>query len=154
MSQTPSLVFRTAEAADLAFIVGLIHHDSVTGSVETPGDMTPYREALAAISRDGNQLLMIAETGGERAGTFQLTFTPGIVRRGGMRCTIEGVHVDPAFRNRGIGAAMMDWAVEQARERGCWVVQLTSNASRGDAHRFYERLGFSPSHQGFKLMLR
>lgn len=149
------LVFRNAELSDLPFIVGLIHHDSAVVSVETPDDALAdgYREAFQAISADPEQRFIIAEYEGKEAGFFQITFLPGIVNRGGWRCLIETVHVAPQHRNLGIGAKMMEYAIAQARERGCFLVQLTSNKLREDAHRFYRRLGFVDSHAGFKLKL-
>ena len=149
------LVIRNAVLADLPFIVGLIDADNVGGSTEDMSDPQgpAYRAAFDTISADPNQLLLIAELEGAPVGTFQLTFTPGIARKGGWRCTIEGVHVAPDRRNQRIGEKMMDWAVEAAHARGCSLVQLTSNKQRTDAHRFYERIGFSKSHEGFKLSL-
>ncbi|WP_404402891.1 GNAT family N-acetyltransferase [Pelagibacterium halotolerans] len=150
----PDLTFRPATLDDLPFIVGLIHEDSVVDSGEDPDPLAPpYRDAFAAIDADPNQMLMIAEIAGTPVGTFQLTFTPGIARQGQWRCTIEAVHVAPGHRSKGIGAAMMDWAVETAKARGCGMAQLTSNKLRKDAHRFYNRIGFSQSHEGFKRYL-
>lgn len=153
MSQPAPISIREATRADLPFIVGLIHADAVGSSAEDPSDPLPpfYDAAFAAIEADPNQMLLVAESGGVPVGTFQLTFTPGIAARGRWRCTIEGVHVSPARRGAGIGAHMMEWAVETARSRGCGLVQLTSNNQREDAHRFYRRLDFSQSHFGFKL---
>ena len=149
------LTIRSATIHDLAFIVASLEEDSVTGSVEDTADPTgpAYRAALDAIDADPNQLLLVAELDGERVGTFQLSFTPGISRQGAWRCTIESVHVSPSHRNQKIGERMMDWAVDAARARGCALVQLTSNKKRTDAHRFYGRIGFSNSHEGFKRLL-
>ncbi|MCD7060233.1 GNAT family N-acetyltransferase [Pelagibacterium xiamenense] len=148
------LAFRPAALDDLPFIVGLIHEDSVVDSGEDPDPMArPYRNAFATIAADPNQLLVIAEIDGTPVGTFQLTFTPGIARQGQWRCTIEAVHVAPSHRNKGIGAAMMEWACETAKARGCGLAQLTSNKLRKDAHRFYTRIGFAQTHEGFKRAL-
>ena len=84
---------------------------------------------------------------------MQLTVLPGLARRGALRMQVEAVRVHEAHRSAGLGGGMMRWAVEDARRRGCALVQLTSDKSRVDAHRFYERLGFSRSHEGFKLSL-
>ncbi|WP_196257870.1 GNAT family N-acetyltransferase [Pelagibacterium limicola] len=151
----PAPHIRPATAEDLAFIVNLIEADGMVGSTEdTANPQGPgYMAALAAIEADPNQLLLIAELDGQPVGTFQLTFTPGISRKGAWRCTIEGVHVSPEHRNKKIGETMMVWAVETARARNCVMVQLTSNKARTNAHRFYNRLGFKQSHEGFKLML-
>jgi GNAT superfamily N-acetyltransferase len=145
---------RRATAADLPFIIGLIIDDSVvaTGDDRTAADPA-YAGALAAIDADPNQEMLVAQLGGEPVGTLQLTFIPGLMRRGMWRGLIEVVHVAPAHRNKGIGSEMIRWALDRCRERGCGLVQLTSNKKRADAHRFYERLGFTASHEGFKLML-
>ena len=86
-------------------------------------------------------------------GTFQLSFLPGLARRGALRAQIEAVRVRADHRGRGLGAAMIGWAIEEARRRGCALVQLTTDKARADAHRFYEGLGFVASHEGLKLPL-
>lgn len=151
----PDITIRNATENDLPFIVSIIETDSVYGSTEDSANPKgpSYLAALAAIDTDPNQMLLIAELEGQPVGTFQLTFTPGIARKGAWRCTIEGVHVSPEHRNRKIGETMMRWAIDTARTRNCALVQLTSNKSRTNAHRFYTRLGFSQSHEGFKLTL-
>ena len=90
----------------------------------------------------------------EIVGTMQLTFTPSISFQGGKRATVESVRVDSKYRGQGIGERMMRWVIERAKEKGCVSVQLTTNLERTDAHRFYERLGFSRSHLGMKLKLQ
>lgn len=149
------IIIRNATADDLPFIIDRIESDGVAGSTEDVSNPQgpAYLAALAAIDADPNQMLLIATLAGEPVGTFQLTFTPGIARKGAWRCTVEAVHVSPTHRNKRIGEKMMNWAAEAARARGCILVQLTSNKQRTDAHRFYERLGFSKSHEGFKLYL-
>ena len=87
------------------------------------------------------------------AGTFQLSFLPGLARRGALRAQIEAVRVAAGARGGGLGAAMMTWAIDESRRRGCALVQLTSDKSRTDAHRFYQRLGFTATHEGMKLKL-
>jgi GNAT superfamily N-acetyltransferase len=84
---------------------------------------------------------------------MQVSFLPGLARRGSLRAQIEAVRVAGSTRGSGLGAAMMTWAIDEARRRGCALVQLTSDKSRADAHRFYQRLGFVPSHEGMKLAL-
>lgn len=151
-----ALNFRAATAADLPFIIGLIADDDVSGEVaDDPGEHAGphYQAAFAAVQNDPNQLMLIAELGGVRVGTFQLTFIPSIARRGMTRALVEAVHVAPEYRNRGVGSAMMHWAMQKSRERGAGLVQLTSNKKRLDAHRFYRRLGFSQSHEGFRIFL-
>ena len=150
-----TLTYRDATADDLGFIVRLIVDDNVVATNDKPDEPhhPRYLAALAAIDADPNQCVVIAEHDGQSVGTLQLTFIPGINRLGEFRCLIEAVHIAPTHRNLGLGSEMIRWAIEQARARHCGVVQLTSNKKRLDAHRFYERLGFSKSHEGFKLAL-
>jgi GNAT superfamily N-acetyltransferase len=150
-----TLTYRDATAADLGFIVRLIVDDNVVPTADRPDepDHPRYLAALAAINADPNQRLVIAELDGAPVGTLQLTFIPGIARFGETRCLIEAVHVAPTHRNLGLGSQLIRWAIDEAKARGCGLVQLTSNKKRLDAHRFYERLGFSKSHEGFKLAI-
>ena len=113
-----------------------------------------YEAALDAISGDPNNRLLVVEEAGAVVGCFQLTFIPGLGRGGAWRAQIESVRVAGSRRGRGTGAAMMRWAIERGRERGCALVQLTTDKRREDAHRFYRRLGFEASHEGMKLLLR
>ena len=149
------LNFRDATPDDLGFIVRLIVDDNVIPTNDRPDEPSHprYLAAFEAIAGDPNQRLVIAEFEGQRVGTQQLTFIPGIARFGESRCLIEAVHIVPTHRNLGLGGEMIGWAIEQARARRCGLVQLTSNKQRLDAHRFYERLGFKKSHEGFKLAL-
>jgi GNAT superfamily N-acetyltransferase len=148
-----ALTFRDATDAHLAFILGVVQMDSVM-PLDMPDPNSPaYHAALASITADANQALYVAELGGERVGTFQLTFIDSIGPQGTCRGLVEGVHVAPEHRNKGYGAEMMRFAIARCRERGCYLVQLTSNKARKDAHRFYERLGFVASHEGFKYKL-
>lgn len=150
-----SLTYHHARAEDLPFIVGLIVEDSVVELVDDPADaMGPaYVDALAAITADPHQEMFVVRRDGEAIGCFQLSYLPGLMRRGMWRGQIEVVHVAAAHRNGGVGSEMMHWALERCREKGCGMVQLTSNKKRTDAHRFYERLGFLKSHEGFKYYL-
>ena len=149
------LTYRNATPADLGFIIALIVEDSVVTTDDNPADAAhpDYVDALAEITADPNEEMIIVEEDGEPVGCFQLSYLPGLMRRGMKRGQIEVVHVAEARRNRGIGAQMMRWAVERCRQNNCSMVQLTSNKKRLDAHRFYERLGFLRSHEGFKLYL-
>lgn len=150
----PRLSFRDATPADLAFILALYVEDSVLATDDDPARAMdqPYLDALATIDADENQRLMVAELEGERVGTIQLTYVPGISRRGMWRGLIEGVHISSAHRNKGLGTELIDWALDQCRARGnVSLAQLTSNKKRLDAHRFYERLGWKKSHEGFKF---
>ena len=149
------LSFRDATPDDLGFIVRLIGDDNVIPTNDRPDEPAHPRDlaAFEAIAADPNPRLVIAEFEGQPVGTQQLTYIPGIARLGEQRCLIEAVHIVPTHRNLGLGGEMIGWAIEQARARGCGIVQLTSNKKRLDAHRFYERLGFKKSHEGFKLAL-
>lgn len=145
-------IIRDARRADLPAIVRLLAQDTL-GAVREDPVSDRYDAAFDAIEASTENRLLVAECGGAVIGTFQLTIIPNLTLMGGPRAQIEGVRVDAALRGRGIGEAMMTWAVERAREAGCVLVQLTSNATRADARRFYERCGFTASHVGFKRML-
>ena len=149
------LTYRAATPADLPFIIGLVVEDSVVPTNDNAADAmhADYLDALAAIDRDPNQEMLVVELDGRPVGCFQLSYIPGLMRRGMTRGLIELVHVDEACRNRGFGSEMMRWALGRCREKGCGMVQLTSNKKRADAHRFYVRLGFQQSHEGFKYYL-
>lgn len=152
----PDLVYRAATADDLPFLVALIAEDDVSViKLDDPSapNAPHYEQALAAIAADPNQEMFIVEQDGAAVGTFQLTFIPGLMRKGMWRGLVESVHVSPEHRNKGIGKQMMRWAIERCRERGCGMLQLTSNKKRVDAHRFYRTLGFEQSHEGFKFFL-
>ncbi len=146
------MLIRPARAEDVGPIVALLADDPLGATREAPGDPR-YAEAFAAIDADPNQVLVVAEAGGEVVGTLQLTLTPGLSRLGATRATVEGVRVRSDQRGSGLGQRLVEWAVAASRERGAAIVQLTTDASRRDAHRFYERLGFVPSHVGMKLPL-
>jgi GNAT superfamily N-acetyltransferase len=128
----------------------------------------PYQGGVAAASADGVVLSPTADrelpeppaTPGSGSlqnpkliATLQLTYTPSISFRGGRRCTVQSVRVDEKYRGRGIGRELMLWAIERAKQKGCIAIQLTTDAARTDAHRFYENVGFKPSHLGMKLPL-
>lgn len=155
MSESP-IIIRSARADDLSAVVRLLADDPLGATRETWADPlpTPYVEAFAAMERQGGNELLVALDGELVVGCLQLTCIPGISRRGAMRAQIEGVRVAASHRGRGLGEAMVRDAIERARAAGCVLVQLTSDASRADARRFYERLGFVASHVGFKQELR
>lgn len=149
----PSVTFREARREDIPAIVALLADDPIGATREAPGADQDYLAAFEAIDADPRNELIAVESGGEVVGTMQLTFIPGLSRRGGERLQIEAVRVAAPFRGQGLGRRMMEWAVQRGRERGCRLVQLTSDKKRADAHRFYTSLGFTPSHEGFKLAL-
>ena len=150
---TELLILRDATPADLPAIVAMLADDKLGSTREDTEDMAPYEAAFAEVEADPSQRLIVAERDGVVVGTFQLSFIPGVAQRGLKRAMIESVRVATTERGSGLGTQMMRWAIEEARGAGCKQVQLTSNAHRPDAHRFYERLGFVPSHVGFKLKL-
>ncbi len=130
--------------------------DQLRASVESaaPGRRAPYLAAFRAIDVDPAHLLCVVDSPeGSVVGTMQLTLLPGLARGGATRMQVEAVRVDESLRGKGLGSAMMRWAIGEARRRGATLVQLTSDNSRLDAHRFYVRLGFVQSHAGFKLLL-
>ncbi|MEU9118660.1 GNAT family N-acetyltransferase [Streptomyces sp. NPDC048506] len=144
---------RHATEADLPAIVAMLADDPLGAARETPDDLAPYRTAYEALAADPQQHLIVAVREGRTIGTLQLTVIPGLSRRGAVRSIIEGVRIHRDERGSGLGSQLVEWAVAESRALGCQMVQLTSDATRVDAHRFYERLGFEASHLGFKLML-
>lgn len=147
------LSIRPATADDLPAIVAMLADDPLGATRESPDDLTPYRTALARIVADPHQHLVVAVRAGRTIGTLQLTLIPGLSRKGSTRTIIEGVRIHSDERGTGLGTDLIQWAIDTSRDLGADLVQLTSDATRTDAHRFYERLGFVPSHLGFKLAL-
>ena len=150
----PTYVLRRARREDVRSIVALLANDQLGATRDSTDDLSPYDDAFAAIDRDAAQaLLVVTDDTDSVVGTMQLTVIPGLARRGALRMQIEAVRVAEEHRGDGLGAAMMTWAVDEARRKNCALVQLTSDVSRREAHRFYERLGFVASHVGYKLLL-
>lgn len=147
-----NLKFRRANESDIQAIVAMLVDDAL-GALRETTDLSVYRQAFAEIESDPNQFLCVAENDGQVVGSLQLTFIPGLSRGGSKRGQIEAVRVVNGRRGEGIGEALFRWAIQECRARGCSLVQLTTDKSRIQAHRFYERLGFSGSHIGFKLVL-
>ncbi|MEU3292131.1 GNAT family N-acetyltransferase [Streptomyces longwoodensis] len=147
------LEIRPAVADDVPAIVAMLADDPLGAQRESPDDLAPYVAALERLSSDPNQRLVVAVREGRVVSTLQLTLVPGLSRRGATRSIIEGVRVHADERGSGLGTRFIQWAIEESRAAGCQLVQLTSDRSRTDAHRFYERLGFEASHVGFKLQL-
>ena len=150
------LHFRNAERADLPALVAMMA-DDVLGAAREDASLPldpGYAAAFEAIQSQANQRLIVATLDGRAVGTEQLAFLPGLARKGAWRGVIEAVHVRGDKRSQGLGAELIAWAVKTARAHGdCPFLQLTSDKRRLDAHRFYERLGFQRSHEGFKLVL-
>ncbi|MFJ9004917.1 GNAT family N-acetyltransferase [Streptomyces canus] len=147
------LEIRPAALDDLSAIVGMLTDDPLGAQRESPDDLAPYVSALNRLSADPNQSLVVATREGRVVGTLQLTVVPGLSRRGATRSIIEGVRIHADERGTGLGTRLIEWAIEESRRQKCQLVQLTSDNTRTDAHRFYERLGFTASHVGFKLAL-
>lgn len=157
---------RRAVAGDVQQVVALLADDQLGASRDGAADergLEPYLSAFEAIDADPAHLLLVAvavlhrdddDRCADVVATMQLSFLPGLARRGALRAQLEAVRVAAAHRSSGLGTAMVGWAVEEARRRGCALVQLTTDKRRTDAHRFYERLGFAATHEGMKLHLR
>ncbi|MEU4420409.1 GNAT family N-acetyltransferase [Actinoplanes sp. NPDC024001] len=152
---------RIATRADVPAILALLADDDIareretaekTRERETAGDKAVYA-AFEAIDADERNELIVATEGDEVVGTCQLTFIPGLSRGGAERLLIEAVRIRADQRGRGLGGDLIRWTVERARERGCRIVQLTTDKRRTDAQRFYAALGFTASHEGMKLIL-
>ena len=146
---------REAQAEDLEAIIRLHEEDSLGshGDAWLPETKPAYEAAFAAIAASPDNTLYVAENEGRVVGTFQLTLIPNLTGRGATRVKVESVKVKAARRSSGIGARMMAFAEDHARAHGARAMELTSNKTRRDAHRFYERLGFARSHEGFKKKL-
>ncbi|MGW2713575.1 GNAT family N-acetyltransferase [Streptomyces argyrophyllae] len=147
------LEIRAATADDLPAIVAMLADDPLGVQRESPGDLTPYRNALERLAADPHQHVVVAVREGRVIGTLQLTIIPGLSHKGATRALIEAVRIHADERGSGLGSRLIEWAIDTSRQLGCQMVQLTSDKTRTDAHRFYERLGFTASHEGFKLRL-
>ncbi|NRD25854.1 GNAT family N-acetyltransferase [Frigoribacterium sp. VKM Ac-2836] len=150
------VLIRRAEPDDLHAIMRLLSDDPVSagrGDVASDEDEDAYAEALDRIMDDpSNEILVLLARNQAVVGTLQLTMIPGMARRGSTRLLVEAVRVASTERSSGIGSALMRWVVDEAAiELRAPLVQLTSDAARTDAHRFYRRLGFVDSHVGFKF---
>ncbi len=145
------LVIRPARREDVDAIVALYAADYLhAGREPAVGD---WAGAFEEIAGDPREMLLVAEGDARVIGTLQMTFLRYLTYGGARVALVEAVHVAASERSRGVGAAMMRFAIDEAKKRGCNRMQLTSNKARSDAHRFYERLGFARSHDGFKLFL-
>jgi ribosomal protein S18 acetylase RimI-like enzyme len=149
------IAIREARREDLPRVVALLADDPLGADRELPGEpLAPaYAAAFDAMAAQGGNVLLVATTDDEVVGCLQLVVIPGLSRAGMLRAQIEGVRVATTHRGRRIGERLVAEAVERARAAGCGLVQLTSDASRADAHRFYERLGFVATHVGMKLTI-
>jgi GNAT superfamily N-acetyltransferase len=154
-NESAQLRIRRATRSDVPAIARLLADDPLGQRRERYEDPLPpsYYAAFEAIDDDPRHELVVVEAQGEVVGTLQLTFLPYLTYQGGTRAQIEAVRVDRRYRSHGIGQQLFEWAIARAHESGCHLVQLTTNASRDDAQRFYARLGFVSSHVGMKLDL-
>lgn len=147
------LEIRRATSADIPAIVAMLADDPLGAQRESPDDLAPYLAAFERIAADPNQHLVVAVREGQVIGTLHLTVIPGLSRRGATRALIEAVRIHADARGSGLGTHLFEWAIAESRRLDCVLVQLTSDVTRTDAHRFYERLGFTASHLGFKYQL-
>jgi ribosomal protein S18 acetylase RimI-like enzyme len=147
--------FREATEKDVNRIVEMLADDVLGRKRERYEDPLPesYVQAFKAINSDPNNELVVACDGEEVIGVQQITFTPYLTHQGGWRATIEGVRTSASVRGEGVGTKLIQWAIGRAEERGCHLIQLTTDKQRPDALRFYERLGFQATHEGLKLKL-
>jgi len=150
------IIIREAREADLPALIAMFAADQLGGHGDTsdPEAYPEYARAFAGIAASPNQTLYVAERDADVVGTFQTMITTSLNARGSSAMIIEAVQTRGDMRGQGIGAQMIEFAIAEAKRRGLRLVQLTSNASRTDAHRFYERLGFKQSHLGFKMALK
>ncbi|WP_377271376.1 GNAT family N-acetyltransferase [Peterkaempfera sp. SMS 1(5)a] len=144
------LEIRRATAEDVPAIVALLADDVRGATRESPDDPALYVAAFERVAADPQQHLMVAVRDGRTIATLQLSVIAGLSRRGTVRTVIEAVRVDSRERGNGLGTELIEWAVAESARLGASLVQLTSDAGRTDAHRFYQRLGFTASHLGFK----
>jgi len=147
-----SLELRTATTGDVDALVGLLIGGTLTPGAEDPSDHEGYRLALEELSRTGNGEVVVATLGDEVVAMAQLLYLRHFQHRGGLCAEVESVHVRSDLRSHGIGGQLMNEVLRRAKERGAYRVQLTSNATRTKAHQFYERLGFQPTHVGYKFI--
>ncbi len=150
-----NLAFREARPTDISDLVNLLADDVLSAGredISVPLNQN-YLDAFNSIDRDPNNELTVVEGNGKLVGMLQLTFIPYLTHKGSWRCQIEGVRIAQFHRGKGLGGLFINWAIGRAGERGCSIVQLTSDKQRPDALRFYESLGFEATHEGFKLRL-
>ena len=149
------LIFRDARGSDLQLLVEMLADDALGAQREDasiPLDQA-YCSAFENIDFDPNNELVVVESDSTLVGMLQLTFIPYLSHRGSWRCLIESVRIQSQFRGMGMGTKLFEWAINRARQKGCKLVQLTSDKTRPGAIRFYENLGFQASHEGLKLRL-
>ncbi|HLR00326.1 MAG TPA: GNAT family N-acetyltransferase [Sphingobacterium sp.] len=149
------LKFRLAIADDLIDIVSMLSDDNLGATREklTPVLSENYSKAFENITNDPNQELTVVEMNGEKVGTYQLTFIQYLTHQGGLRAQIEAVRINSNYRGQGIGTKVFEYIIDRVRQKGCNILQLTSDKQRPNAIKFYEEIGFIPTHEGMKLKL-
>ena len=154
-SDLASIEVRRARREDIRAIVELIADDELSALREDLSDPLPepYLEAFAQIEADPRTELLVAVHDKQVLATLQITYLPGLSRMGSERAQIEAVRVARDTRGMGLGTHLLTEAIERAKARGCGLVQLTSDARRKDAQRFYQQLGFAETHVGMRLVL-
>ena len=151
-----ALTFRLATQEDLLEIIAMLADDTLGAGREKPATEVSdkYIQAFQKIQSDPNQELTIVEMNGDKVATFQMTFIQYLTYEGGLRAQIEAVRTNSRYRGQGIGTRVFEYAINRAKEKGCHMVQLTSDKKRPDAIRFYESIGFISTHEGMKLKLK
>ena len=155
MSTHIKITYREALESDLATLIKMLADDQLGADREDSSVPinSAYIRAFHSIEKDPNNELIVVEAEGNIIGMLQLTFIPYLSHTGAWRGLIEAVRVHKDYRNKGIGTHILKWAIGRAKEKECFMVQLTSNKQRSNAIRFYEKLGFKATHEGFKLIL-
>lgn len=150
-----NVAFRRARLEDISSIIELLADDPLGAAREDTSSpiLKCYTDAFEAINSDPNQLLAVITENEKLIGTLQISFIPGLSRKGSWRGQIEAVRIARTHRGKGIGRMAFDWAINQCRAKNCSLVQLTTDKTRTDAHHFYDELGFVPSHIGYKKAL-
>lgn len=146
---------RTARREDVPQIVRLLANDPFGKNREVLTDPLPdeYWAGFEAVEASPNDEIVVMEQDSVIVACMQITYIPGLSRKGALRAQFEGVRVSEDVRGTGLGRTLFEWAIDRARARGCALIQLTTDKERGEAHRFYERLGFKATHEGMKLSL-
>lgn len=152
------ITIRQAKREDVRRVVTLIMLGAAkptmtAAEIEAEAAHPSHEQSFAEIEASPDNTLFVAERRGEVIGTFQVTIIPGLIARGRKRAKLESVHVAPECRGMGVGAVMIAFALDFAKTKGAELIELTSNKSRTDAHRFYRNLGFDQSHEGFKKLV-
>lgn len=146
------VVFRFGTRDDVAAVVAMLA-DDVLGRDRERSDLDLYQRAFEQMLDEGANHLIVGEQNGLVVACYQITFISGLSLGGMRRAQIEGVRVATEMRGHKLGEALIADAEARARQAGCSILQFTTNKSRQDAHRFYDRLGFTPSHIGYKKAL-